>query len=345
MVDRAEHNNCDDNTPAADASWENWPDSAPFHPAGRSDESAAKRRMLDELPVVNVTWKDANEYAKWLGGRLPTEDEWERAAAIDDEAWRGKEGPVDNARVYPWGNKRSTNKVQSDYAKDVAAMLPFLGSEPGLAKVGGQWSSPSPSGAYDMLGNAFEWCTASADDRWTDGKSQPYRGWAWFNHIENPDVSLHARAESSRPSLYAADNLGLRVFMDADVATVTSRVVFVESTADYVSAIDSSSVFVFVPPGEVWLGCPADREGWDGQASDHCHRPSCSNRRRVQFERGYYIGKFEVTTAQFRTFVQAKGHRPDRRTAPNVLLRRCPGTVSLLDWALREVRRRGWLPE
>lgn len=87
-------------------------------------------------PVTAVDWDDANEYAKWAGRRLPTEDEWEFAA-------RGTDG-----RLYPWGNEWKEGAANAN------------GAAQGVAVVGG-FRSTSPFGTADMVGNAWEWTSTS----------------------------------------------------------------------------------------------------------------------------------------------------------------------------------------
>jgi len=91
-------------------------------------------------PVIGVSWKAANEYAKWVGKRLPTEEEWEAAA-------RGKE-----RYAFPWGNDFRKNKCNSSDANINST-----------TEVGYYPEGVSPSGCLDMAGNAWEWTSTDQD--------------------------------------------------------------------------------------------------------------------------------------------------------------------------------------
>ena len=98
-----------------------------------------------DCPVVNISWYEAEAFAKYMGKRLPTEAEWEKAA-------RGTDG-----RAYPWGNEFDKTKINCAESK-------IEGTTPVTKCPQGQ----SFYGCFDMAGNVWEW---TAD--WFD--SQYYR--------------------------------------------------------------------------------------------------------------------------------------------------------------------------
>ena len=95
-----------------------------------------------DQPVVGVTWGDAAAYAEWVGKRLPTEAEWEKAA-------RGTDG-----RIWPWGNEFDPTKCNFD---DEGKFDGHLDGFAMAAPVKSFEQGASPYGALNMVGNVAEW--------------------------------------------------------------------------------------------------------------------------------------------------------------------------------------------
>ncbi|MGH6962606.1 MAG: formylglycine-generating enzyme family protein [Dongiaceae bacterium] len=85
------------------------------------------------FPVNRVSWNDADIFCRWYGKRLPTEAEWELAA-------KGY-----SANIYAWGNSFSGGRANTSERS--------VGQPIAVASL----ANASPFGAYDMIGNVWEW--------------------------------------------------------------------------------------------------------------------------------------------------------------------------------------------
>jgi formylglycine-generating enzyme required for sulfatase activity/serine/threonine protein kinase len=137
---------------------------SPEEPRGKNhapDYSDKPELNGPDQPVVGVDWYDAYAYARWAGKRLPTEDEWECAAA----------GP--NRHPYPWGKDFSESRYLGINAGIPSGPMRVERFDP-------EW----PDGPAGMAGNVKEW-TASLIE--LEGKKVVVKGGSWEDR-ENWEV-------------------------------------------------------------------------------------------------------------------------------------------------------------
>jgi formylglycine-generating enzyme len=151
-------------------------------------------------PVVNITWTDAEAYAEWIGKRLPTEAEWERAA-------RG-----DHGNEYPWG--KSCSPDFTNFATPDGSTSPVDKYVRGV----------SEHKVWDMCGNVGEWVQDWYDAKYytrtpdanpmgpENGHQRIYRGGGY--HCLRMDIRCAARHFTLPTS--SQMYIGFRCAMDAD---------------------------------------------------------------------------------------------------------------------------------
>lgn len=133
-------------------------------------------------PVLHVSWYEADAYARWAGRRLPSEEEWEKAARHDPAS--------DRSMRYPWGDADPT---------------------PERANLGQRHLRPAPAGSYpagesplgvrQLIGDVWEW---------TSSDFLPYPGFAAFPYREYSDVFFGGDYKVLRGGAFSVDEVACR---------------------------------------------------------------------------------------------------------------------------------------
>lgn len=118
------------------------------HPTGQESSILGK----GEMPVVQVTFRDASAYAKWVGREIPDVQHWERAA-------RGLQAKPRKARA--WAYDAHGNPIANTWQGHFPEQDAGEDHHAGLAPVG--CYQPNGFGLYDMIGNVWEWTSDPLD--------------------------------------------------------------------------------------------------------------------------------------------------------------------------------------
>ncbi len=166
------------------------------------DRCTYKRSDKTNHPINCIDWNQAVKFCQWVGGRLPTAEEWEIAA---------KNGA---SRIYPWGNTPpdgmranlcDKNCPQADSSASSWANMSVDDGYAATSPVGSYPAGATPLGLVDMVGNVWEWTSTDYG-----AGTKEFRGAGWYD--------AHVRGRSSHrlgaTPVTTAVNLGVRCAFD-----------------------------------------------------------------------------------------------------------------------------------
>lgn len=172
-----------------------------------------------DAPVIGVGWYEADRYARWLGLRLPTEAQWERAATWDAAAG--------HKRRFPWGDDWEAARClnaevllgRSISGKDdwiESFWLPGIGLARGHVEAVGRRDDASPCGARMMVGHVWEWTRDIYRPSPVPGV-RAVRGGSW---VDDRNSCRGSYRTWSPPSMwrYGPTDIGFRCVLEASGA-------------------------------------------------------------------------------------------------------------------------------
>jgi formylglycine-generating enzyme required for sulfatase activity len=150
----------------------------------------------DSLPITNVKWSEAVDFAEWLGCRLPTEAEWEYAVRGGIKNKKTIYSGSNNIDAVAWFNENANNSLHPVGQKE-----------------------PNILGIYDMTGNVWEWCSDIYGEYTENDEIDPKGSKTGTNHVKrggsysekNYEVDLRITNRGSEPADFSSYNLGIRL--------------------------------------------------------------------------------------------------------------------------------------